>query len=34
VRQQDAEAAAASMRAHLAETQAVIKLALEESGQV
>ena len=34
VRQRDAEAAAASMRAHLAETQAVIKLTLEESGQV
>jgi GntR family transcriptional regulator, transcriptional repressor for pyruvate dehydrogenase complex len=34
VRRQDAEAAAASMRAHLAETQAVIKLALEEARQV
>ena len=32
VRQQDTEAAAASMRAHLAETQAVIKLTLEETG--
>ena len=32
VRRQDAEGAAASMRAHLAETQAVIKLTLEESG--
>ena len=34
VRQQDTEAATASMRAHLAETQAVIKLTLEESGHV
>jgi len=34
VRRQDAEGAAASMRAHLAETQAVIKLTLEESGQL
>jgi len=34
VRRQDAEAAAASMRAHLAETRAVIRLTLEESGQV
>ena len=32
VRRQDAEGATASMRAHLDETQAVIKLALEESG--
>jgi len=34
VRQQNAEAAAASMWAHLAETQAVIKLTWDESGQV
>jgi GntR family transcriptional repressor for pyruvate dehydrogenase complex len=34
VRHQDAEAATASMRAHLAETQAVIKLTLDESRQV
>ena len=33
VRRQDAEAAAASMRAHLAETRAVISLTLAESGQ-
>jgi GntR family transcriptional regulator, transcriptional repressor for pyruvate dehydrogenase complex len=32
VRRQDSEGAAASMRAHLDETQAVIKLTLEESG--
>jgi GntR family transcriptional repressor for pyruvate dehydrogenase complex len=34
VRRRDAEAAAASMRAHLVETRAVIRLTLEESGQV
>jgi GntR family transcriptional repressor for pyruvate dehydrogenase complex len=34
VRRRDAGAAAASMRAHLVETRAVIRLTLEESGQV